>query len=390
VAILARPGRRLAEGSPVSLKSSLGKGYKVVVRFDQEQSEAENSVTPAIYGDLLATIRQHAQDATIMNPSLCSVTFALKTKDTTIVQQILADLENEERRGNISGYEVNSTSLEDIYLDLMGKERELQEDGDQGNSSDERLYGSDLPTLVTSADPANPHPTPLDLTPARPTSLLYQSLTIFYKRLLILRRSWLSPLLALVIACCGACIPLIFMNDRVSTCAITFRPTEISPLWLPLSQVGSQARLASAVPLSNDKIGQPINDDDVIPRIAPPYILDVLGQAVVAIPTVKLVDRPSFMQNIAQNVRTLSTGGIWVDTSSRQAVLAYEATNNLNGPTMLNLVSNVLFTSVGGADGRTIVANFMPFPLRVAQGPGALKWVRLVCGKMLVILITPP
>jgi hypothetical protein len=65
------------------------------------------------------------------------------------------------------------------------------------------------------------------------------------------------------------------------------------------------------------------------------------------------------MQNIEQNVRNLSTGGIWVDTSSRQALLAYEATDSLNGPTMLNLVSNVLFSSAGGADGRTIVANYM-------------------------------
>jgi ATP-binding cassette subfamily A (ABC1) protein 3 len=112
----------------------------------------------------------------------------------------------------------------------MGKDRELHEDDEQGgSSSDEKLDGDDSPTPVASADLTNPHPTPLDLTPARPTSLLYQSLTIFYKRLLILRRSWLSPLLAVVIACCGACIPLFYMDGRVSTCAITFRPTRISP-----------------------------------------------------------------------------------------------------------------------------------------------------------------
>jgi ATP-binding cassette subfamily A (ABC1) protein 3 len=390
VAVLAAPGKLLAEGSPVSLKSSLGEGYKIVVQFDQEQPEAEKSVTPATYEDLLVTIRQHAPEAAITNLSLRSVAFALKTKDTIIVQQILAGLENEERKGRISGYEVNGTTLEDIFLDLMGKDRELHEDDDQSNSSDEKPDGSDSPALVTSTDPANPHPTPLDLTPARPTSLLYQSLTIFYKRLLVLRRSWLSPLLAVVIACSGACIPLIFMNDRVATCSIIFRPTEISPLWLPLSQVGYQAYLSSVVPPLSDENGQPITDGDVIPRIAPPNVLDVLDRAVATIPTVKLADQPSFIQNIEQNVRNLSTGGIWVDTSSRQAVLAYEATDNLIGPTMLNLVSNVLFTSDGGADGRTIFANYMPFPLRAAQGLSALKWVRVACDEMTVILITPP
>ena len=381
VAVLAAPGKLLAEGSPVSLKSSLGEGYKIVVQFDQEQPEAEKSVTPTTHEDLLATIRQHAPEATITNLSLHSVTFSLKTKDTGIVQQILTGLENEEKKGGIGGYEVNSTSLEDIFLDLMGKDRELHEDDDKGSSSDKEVDGNDTPTPADSADTANPHPTPLDLTPARPTSLLYQSLTIFYKRLLILRRSWLSPLLAVIIACCGACVPLIFLDGRVSTCTIAFRPSRISPLWLPLSRVASQAMLSSAVPLS---------DDDVIPRIAPPNALDALGQLVAAIPTVKLADRPSFIQNIEQNVRNISTGGVWIDASSRQSVLAYEATNILNGPTMLNLVNNVLFSSVGGADGRTIVANYMPFALRTAQGLAALKWVRHVRGKMTIVLITSP
>jgi ATP-binding cassette subfamily A (ABC1) protein 3 len=201
-----------------------------------------------------------------------------------------------------------------------------------------------------------------------------------------MRRSWLAPLLAVVIACCGACIPLVLMNN-VSTCAVVFRPTEISPLWLPLTQGGSQAVLDSPVPPSNSQL---ISDVGVIPRIAPPNVLSVFGQAFVAIPTVKLADRPSFIQNIERNVRSLSTGGIWVDTSSRQAVLAYEATKGLTGMTMLNLVSNVLFTSDGGADGRTIVANYMTFPVRAGKELSVLKWVRLVCDEITVVLIAPP
>jgi len=95
----------------------------------------------------------------------------------------------------------------------MGKDHKLHKSNDQGSALEEKLDGDDLPALVGSADPANPHLTLLNLTPARPTSLLYQSLTLFYKRLLILRHSWLSPLLAVIVACCGACIPLFFMNN---------------------------------------------------------------------------------------------------------------------------------------------------------------------------------
>jgi ATP-binding cassette, subfamily A (ABC1), member 3 len=354
VAVLAAPGKLLAEGSPVSLKSSLGEGYNIVVHSDQDQPEAEKSVTPATHEDLLATIQQHAPGAVIANLSLHSATFALKTKDPIVVKQILVDLENEEKNGRIGSYDVNGTSLEDIFLGLMGKDRELHED-DEDVSTEEKQDSDDSPTPVTSADLTNPHPTPLDLSPARPTSLLYQSWTIFYKRLLILRRSWLSPLLAMAIACCGACIPLFYMNGRVVTCAVTFRPTAISPLWLPLSQVRYET------------------DESALPRVAPPDVLDILNLTV--IPTVKLADKSSFMQNIQQNVRNLTTGGIWVDTSSRQALLAYEASENLNGPTMLNLVSNVLFSAVGGADGRVIVANYMDFPLKGGQGFSALKWV---------------
>ena len=375
--VLATPGKLLAEGSPVSLKSSLGEGYKIVVHTDQEQPEAEKSVTPATHEDLLATIQQHAPEAITANLSLHSATFALKTKDPIIVKQILVDLDDEEKNGRIGGYEVNGTSLEDIFLGLMGKDRELHENDDQDSTLDEKP--DDSPTPIASVDPANPHPTPLDLAPARPTSLLYQSLTIFYKRLLILRRSWLSPVLAVAIACCGACIPLFYMNNRVSTCAITFRPTEISPLWLPLSSVGLQAEVTSIGFFDENGPTLPIDPNDVIPRIAPPDVLNILGPDVSGIPTVKLADETSFMRNIEQNVQNLTTGGVWVDTSSRQALLAYEATDNQNGPTMLNLVSNVLFSAVGGANGKIIVANYMAFPHKSAQGFVALKWASLVC-----------
>lgn len=127
----------------------------------------------------------------------------------------------------------------------------------------------------------------------------------------------------------------------------------------------------------------------MIPRVAPPDVLNVLDQAL-SVLTVKLADESSFMNNIEQNVQNLTTGGVWIDTSSRQALFAYEATDTLNGPTMLNLVSNVLYSAVGRADSEIIFANYMAFPLRDAQGLSALKWVSLVYSNVSVIANCPP
>lgn len=387
MAVLAAPGKLLAEGSPVSLKSSVGEGYNIVIHSDRDQPEGEKGTNPATNEELLATIQHHAQETTITSVSLSSVTFSLKTKDPITVKQILAVLEHEERKGRIGSYEVNGTSLEDIFLDLMGKDRELHENDDQDSSLDEEPDGEVSPPThgqIVSVDPSNPHPTPLNLSHARPTSLLYQSLTIFYKRLLVLRRSWLSPLLAVGIACCGACIPLFYMNDREITCAITFIAYEELPLWLPISHVGRQAKIASGITPFIPDYDLIFPTEGAIPRIAPPDLLDIFGlymrAEVAQVPTVKVADKYLFMQDIEQNVRNLTAGGVWVDTSSRESVLAYEAVNGLSGPIMLNLVSNVLFSAVGGADDRIIDANYRPFPFRAVQGIPALKWVRPVFG----------
>ena len=126
----------------------------------------------------------------------------------------------------------------------------------------------------------------------------------------------------------------------------------------------------------------------MIPRVAPPDVLNVLDQAL-SVLTVKLADESSFMWNIEQSVQNL-TRGVWIDMSSRQALFVYEATDTLNGPTMLNLVSNVLYSTVGRADSKIIFANYMAFLLRDAQGLSAFKWVSLIYSNVSVIANCPP
>jgi hypothetical protein len=85
---------------------------------------------------------------------------------------------------------------------------------------------SDLPTAAGQLDGKGQQ-----LMPGRKKSLQAQSLTIFYKRCLIVRRSWLSSLPTILIAVAGSCIPLFFMSNRAETCTTTFVPEVNVPLY---------------------------------------------------------------------------------------------------------------------------------------------------------------
>ena len=54
IAVLAAPGKLVAHGTPVSLKSSLGEGYTVNVSFNVHPQEKSSS---AHQGELLGRIR---------------------------------------------------------------------------------------------------------------------------------------------------------------------------------------------------------------------------------------------------------------------------------------------------------------------------------------------
>jgi ABC-type multidrug transport system ATPase subunit len=56
IAILAAPGKLVAEGTPVALKSNLGQGYSVQVMFDFPDLNDKNSPHPP--SDTLDRIRQ--------------------------------------------------------------------------------------------------------------------------------------------------------------------------------------------------------------------------------------------------------------------------------------------------------------------------------------------
>ena len=359
VAILAAPGLLVAEGSPVALKSSLGEGYTVQVSFTS--SESSEKLESGMQTEVLRRIRSLAPSAYMTSIFPLSTSYHLCIKDTFAVGQILALFEQDKESLGIVSYEVRGTSLEDIFLSLMKEHGQgLPEQGLMNGVNKNSLEGMDIPI------PELGTPKILGLTNGRRRSPFSQAFTIFYKRCLVARRSWLTPVLSLVIAVAGSCIPLFFLSGRAETCVKAFDPSPVNSLYFPLSFL--------QVPLV---ISQ--HDDQIL--TSPPGIATTLGPTESTLLTEDIQNNASFVTDIKQNFRNLSLGGISIDTGSGNSLFAWEATSpGLTGPTMLNLASNVLYNNALNSSGRSggspsiIMANLQDFPSIDGGTLFALKW----------------
>jgi ATP-binding cassette, subfamily A (ABC1), member 3 len=147
------------------------------------------------------------------------VSYHLKSKDPVVVTKILQLLD-------VASYDVLGTSIEDIFLDLMARETPRA----SFDGAEETSDSVSEPVLPDSIDcPSAPGKAVLKLTDERPRSPFSQALTILHKRALIARRSWMVPLLVVLVSVCGACIPLIFLSGQPATCIKLFDNTIIIP-----------------------------------------------------------------------------------------------------------------------------------------------------------------
>ncbi|KAI0640229.1 P-loop containing nucleoside triphosphate hydrolase protein [Trametes polyzona] len=365
IAVLAAPGKLVAHGTPVALKSNLGEGYTVNVSFVPTEASAEKS-TIGHQTELLDQIRTIAPQTYTTSPAPNEVSYHLKLKDAAVVQEVLALVEDNKETYSISSYSVMGTSIEDIFLGLMhddmrSEEKELEKTG-----------SSTTPSLS-----ATPIPTPpvLELTNGRRRSPFGQALTIFHKRVLIAWRSWLTPLLAVLVAVAGSCIPIFFLTSRAQTCVRTFRTVPIMPVYLPASPLGLVAEIAT---------GSQVLE-------SPPGIISTLGNSTRRLLVDSLPDNATFMSTIDQTFRNQSFGGVSIDQQSGTALFAWEATPpGFTGLVMLNLASNLLYNTALNATGRTppvpslILANYQNFPGIAAGTLVALKWVAFFGAAMAV------
>ncbi|KAI0947262.1 hypothetical protein AcV7_009727 [Taiwanofungus camphoratus] len=352
IAVLAAPGKLVAQGTPVVLKSKLGEGYTVQVSFDPDQPPDKVSIESS---ELLDRILASAPLTYVSSSAPNVVSYHLKAKDPSTVQEVLGLVEAEHEASRIASYSVLSTSIEDIFLGLMDSKTGIQSE----NSEKDRDSSLTLPLAPT-----------LELTNGRHKSPLSQALTIFNKRVMIARRSWLTPMLAILIAITGTCIPLFFLTGRpTQSCGMTSGHTPPTvPLYLPYSPI----ILADA---SNSARGKQV-------LTSPPGVLSMLGPAFDKVPVQNITDNATFVNLIAQDYRNLSVGGVSVDLQTGSVLLAWEATPpGLTGLVMLNLASNIVYNNALNASGTseyipgTIVANYQDFPGFDSGTLVALKWL---------------
>ncbi|KIK71569.1 hypothetical protein GYMLUDRAFT_33772 [Collybiopsis luxurians FD-317 M1] len=374
IAILAAPGRLAAHGSPVALKHDLGEGYSIQVTFDDVPALSEkDSVATGLgkSGELLQEVRKHAEHASLSVTSPRQVSYHLKSKSPAVVESVLEMLDEKKGAFRIASYDVLGTTIEDIFLDLMQKDEHnkdkerVSEESENRENSLESDTGSVQPDSFTE---------PLKLTTGRTISPLHQAWTIFYKRALIARRSWLTPALAVLVAVAASTIPLVFVRGRAPSCVKTFANSTSVSLYLPASPIDSFSLSESSRVLQ-----------------FPPDIASTLGNSTVIFRIRDVPDNATFVSDIRDNFRNLSLGGISLDLDSGQALVAWEGTPpGLTGPAMLNLATNILYNRAlntsgrGGADPTLILASYEAFPPVAAGTLFALKWVAFFGAAMAV------
>lgn len=211
------------------------------------------------------------------------------------------------------------------------------------------------------------------LSDARRISPVAQAWVIFLKRLIILKRSWLGPVLALAALLCAGCIPLRFMRKRHETCAVVsdddggdFRVS----FFLPFSFIGVQyvypgmdeIPYTPALPIIDPpNLLQNFNVSQIASELA--YKLSYSQDEQVTFNSDSVPSGTTFEQYIQANYQNLSYGGISYDSSSQLALISYEAENFPSpGNIFLNTVSNVLLNQLQSTSGARIYTDFTEFP----------------------------
>ena len=344
----------MAQGSPVSLKSSLGQGYTVEVRFHHTDDQEKLAQLPP--PDLLPAIREVAPHAHVTKNSPFLASYHLMSRDTNVVETVLRIFDQHADTYSVDSYDIRGTSIEDIFLELMN--REQSEGVVTGQDDETKLEGS------LSEEP-------LVLSDSRKRTPLSQALTIFHKRALIAKRAWLTVLMAVGVGIAGSCIPLFFLDRLPISCVRTYRPITLIPLFLP------------ALPSYNDIL------------IAPASTAAALGSLAGNLSILPINDNQEFVYTIQQNYRNIHPGGISLDLSTGQSLIAWETDPpGTTAPALLNLVSNIMYNARLNAtsSGTTSIigANYADFPLRAVRALGTFRWLIFFGAAMVRIVKSAP
>jgi ATP-binding cassette subfamily A (ABC1) protein 3 len=353
IAILAAPGKLVASGSPVALKREFGEGYSVQVIFGDSKDADQLYGYSSSSFQLLHAVRQIAADTYVTNPSPSISIYHLRTKDNAIVGSVLHLMEREMQKNSLKSYDILGTTIEDIFLKVMS-----ENDVKSATWTARHSPSSSVDSLSIMHATA---PT-MDLPNGKPVSPFRQAFTIFHKRVLIARRSWITPLLAIIIAITGTTIPLTYITGHQLVCVPKATDMTATPLFLPLSPLGSVNRMV----------------------VSPPGLLSDLGSLTSDLLVTNAPDGGALISDIRGSPATYSLGGISLD-SSGEAVVAWEASPpGIRAPAMLNMASNLLYNralniSSGGTSSSAppslIISGYATFAKVSADTLMYIRWV---------------
>ena len=292
----------------MSLKSTLGQGYvvQVLLKHDATEEKLHNGFKNELFEkvQLLAPMTHMTH---VVNSSGLLVSYHLQTADNMTVEKVLSLVESECTGSQILSYDVRCPTMEDIFLDLMTKHGQGLEDLQKEEIEVADSKSSEDHVAVSLEEVASS--STLNLTSGRQRSPLGQAFTIFHKRVLIARRSWLTPFLTVLIAVAGSCIPIFFLSNQPQLCVRQFKTEPLFPLYLPLSPL----ELATEV--------NPVPGSAIL--VSPPNVTAVLGPTAAVLQTTNIVDNATFVSTIDNNFQNLSMGGVSIDTETDNALVAY-------------------------------------------------------------------
>ncbi|CAE6433002.1 unnamed protein product [Rhizoctonia solani] len=119
VSIMTAPGRIVARGSPVMLKTGHSQGYVITCTFD---NSTQASLDVRRHQPVLTSVRRYAPSAVLLNGGQEDDGISLRTHNPRIVSQVLRLLERDKRRLGLRGFDIRATTLSDVFLKLMGED----------------------------------------------------------------------------------------------------------------------------------------------------------------------------------------------------------------------------------------------------------------------------
>ena len=236
VAILQAPGRLLALDNPVALKTRLGRGFSLAVDV---AGPGDLSLLASLQRDVPSLRSRDVRGKQL---------FATGSGELSVIRKLVARVQSERASGHCnSGYQVNSATLEEVFLDLNAEKHDpISSESTLAVPIFEPVALVSTPMaekdLEMSGDLSKDSPsqeTGLVLTPGRKASPFLSPFvdawTIFLKRFIVFRRSFLLPIVGVVVVICAAIIPLFFLNGRNQTCAFVSDERRLQNLVYPYS-----------------------------------------------------------------------------------------------------------------------------------------------------------